>query len=394
QTGKVTAVAVGKATITATAANGTAGKYTVTVEPHTHDFDDDGICKTCGNKKLLMSGGTINNKDILTAYTDWSNSVKEVVIPEGVKGIGKSAFQGNSVLESVTIPDSVTSIGESAFFQCKSLKNVNMGKGVTSIGKSAFSYTALESVTIGDSVEIIEDYAFYPCNNLKNITLPASVKKIGLEFTAFQMPLNQTATVTYKGTLKQWCAVDSMQSFVIFSQSMVLEGENNFDLKIATELKIPDGVTKIGKSAFFGCQKLEKVTIPASVTEIGANAFANCIFLTDVAIPDNVTSIGVNAFYACSFTSMKIPDSVTSIGAYVFDKCNRLKEVTIGNGITEIGEGAFNDCNSLETVTYNGTEKQWKAIKGINDIGLLGRTTVTVSGGKTLTYNSSTKKWE
>lgn len=362
--GTLTAVAEGKANITAEAGDKKATLY-VTVSPHTHDFNDDGICKTCGKKKLVMSGATINNQDILTAYKDWSDSVTEVVIVDGVKGIGKNAFQGGAkALESVTIPDSVTSIGESAFWQCKNLKNVKMGNGVTSIGKSAFSYTALESVTIGDSVEIIGDYAFYPCNNLKSITLPVSVKKIGLEFTAFEMPLNQTATVTYKGTLKQWCAVDSVQSFVVLSQSMVLEGENNLDLKKATELKIPDGVTKIGRSAFFGCQKLESVTIPASVTEIEGSAFGNCILLKDVTIPEGVTSIGARAFSQCNcFVSVTIPDSVTSIGDGAFTTCTRLESVTIGKGVTSIGQGAFSVCDKLQSVTYNGTEKEWKKIK-------------------------------
>lgn len=359
--GTLTAVAEGKANITAEAGDKKATLY-VTVSPHTHDFNDDGICKTCGKKKLVMSGATINNQDILTAYKDWSDSVTEVVIVDGVKGIAKNAFQGNKVLESVTIPDSVTSIGDSAFFQCTGLKTVNMGKGVTSIGQSAFSYTALESVTIGDSVEIIGDYAFYPCNNLKSITLPASVKKIGLAFSAFD--LMHQPTVTYKGTLKQWCAVDSFDSFVALPQSMVLEGENNFDLKTATELKIPDGVTKIGKKAFFGCQKLESVTIPASVTEIGGSAFGNCILLKDVTIPEGVTSIGARAFSQCNcFVSVTIPDSVTSIGDGAFTTCSRLESLAIGKGVTSIGQGSFSVCDKLQTVTYNGTEKEWKAIK-------------------------------
>lgn len=379
QTGKVTAVAVGNATITATSTNGISGKYTLTVNPHAHDFGDGDTCKTCGKKKLVMPGATINNQDILTSYTDRSESVKEVVIVDGVKGIAKSAFQGNYALESVTIPDSVTSIGESAFFQCKSLKNVNMGKGVTSIGKSAFSYTALESVTIGDSVEIIEDYAFYPCDNLKNITLPASVKKIGLAYSAFD--LMKFPNVTYKGTLKQWCAVDSFDSFCVLSTSMVLEGENNFDLKNASELKIPDGVTKIGKSAFLGCQKLENVTIPASVTEIGQEAFGNCILLKDVTIPEGVTSIGVRAFAQCTrFGNVTIPDNVTSIGDGAFTTCTGLESVAIGKGVTTIGQGAFSKCNKLQSVTYNGTEKQWKTIKLGGD--LFGDSSVKTITGK------------
>ncbi len=43
-----------------------------------------------------------------------------------------------------------------------------------------------------------------------------------------------------------------------------------------TEFAIPDSVTKIGNSAFQGCNNLTSVRIPSSVTYIGDFAFVNC----------------------------------------------------------------------------------------------------------------------
>ena len=44
--------------------------------------------------------------------------------------------------------------------------------------------------------------------------------------------------------------------------------------------------------------------------------------VTDVVIPEGVTKIGKWAFYYCSsLTSITIPDSVTEIGEWAFDKC-------------------------------------------------------------------------
>ena len=62
---------------------------------------------------------------------------EHVIIPDGVKTIGKYAF-ANCHVKSVIIPDSVTEISESAFSSCSNLETVIFGKNVESIGDKAF----------------------------------------------------------------------------------------------------------------------------------------------------------------------------------------------------------------------------------------------------------------
>ena len=66
------------------------------------------------------------------------------------------------------------------------------------------------------------------------------------------------------------------------------------------EYEIPNSVTSIGDSAFWGCSSLTSIIIPNSVTRIGGGAFGNCDSLTSVTIPNSVTSIGAYAFSDCS----------------------------------------------------------------------------------------------
>ena len=53
------------------------------------------------------------------------NSIVNVTIKVGTRGIADYAFSGCSSLTSITIPNGVTSIGNSAFEDCSSLNEVN-----------------------------------------------------------------------------------------------------------------------------------------------------------------------------------------------------------------------------------------------------------------------------
>lgn len=116
-------------------------------------------------------------------------------------------------------------------------------------------------------------------------------------------------------------------------------------------VKIPDGVEFIGRSAFYNCSKLTSITIPDSVVRIGGYAFENCYGLTSITIPDSVTSIGYDAFHNCEgLTSVTIGNSVASIGGYAFDSCSALASITIPSGVTSIGDSAFWDCSGLTAI--------------------------------------------
>ena len=184
------------------------------------------------------------------------DSVKKVVIEDGVTSIRNSAFYDCNSLTSITIPNSVTSIGAYAFSNCYYLTNITIPNSVTSIENYAFrSCSSLTSITIPDSVTSIGELAFYSCDSLTSITISNSVTSIGERAFAYCSRL--------------------------------------------TSITIPDSVTSIGEAAFAGCSSLTSITIPDSVTSIGEYAFQSCSSLTSITIPDSVTSIGSYAFYNC-----------------------------------------------------------------------------------------------
>jgi hypothetical protein len=135
---------------------------------------------------------------------------------------------------------------------------------------------------------------------------------------------------------------------VIIPDSVTAIGDTAFYGNDLISVIIPDSVTTIGDRAFQD-NPLISVIIPDSVITIGQSAFYNNTLISSVVIGNSVTTIGNEAFESNALTSVTIPDSVTTIGDLAF-RANDLTSVTIGNSVTTIGASAFRE-NALTSVT-------------------------------------------
>ena len=347
-----------------------------------------GLVETAWAATVVGSGDCGKNGDNVT----WKLTSEGTLTISGTGDMADFEWDGtpwysvSSQVKSVVIKDGVTSIGDCAFGGCISLTSVSIPDGVISIGFAAFeSCSLLTGVTIPNSVTGIGDYAFGYCSSLISVTIPGSVTSIGEAAFA-----GGSTSVNVSRENKNYCSVDGglydKQKTTIFHPGKIQNGA----------FRVPDGVNRIGDSAFFDCTSLTSVIIPKSVTSIGSLAFLGCIRLTNVTIPDGVTSIG-DAAFAGSSTSInvsrenknycsvdgglynkqkttilhpgkiqngtfRIPDGVTSIGDYAFDGYRSLTNVTIPDSVTNICYGAFLDCIKLTDVYYDGTASDWAKI--------------------------------
>ena len=148
--------------------------------------EKSGICGDNLEWKLTDEGVlTITGTGEMQDWNDYSSpwyeneSVKQVIIGDGVTTIGDWAFSYCRALTSITIPNSVTTIGDNAFDYCSSLASITIPNSVTTIGDYAFSYCrALTSVIISNSVTTIGERTFANCYSLTSVTIPSSVTRI------------------------------------------------------------------------------------------------------------------------------------------------------------------------------------------------------------------------
>ena len=126
-------------------------------------------------KKVIITGGQIKEHAFYGCQ-----SLKSIVIQDGVTGIGEGAFGDCSGLRFVTISNSVISIGRSAFWNCTGLTSITIPNSVTNIGDYAFSSCdCLQTAYIGEGVTSIGKGAFWDCKSLRTVTIPNSVINIG-----------------------------------------------------------------------------------------------------------------------------------------------------------------------------------------------------------------------
>ena len=332
-------------------------------------------------------------------YAPWYSqreSIKNVVIENGVTNISYYAFYDCNVLTSVTIPNSVTSIEDYAFNECSALTSITIPNSVTYIGCGAFynccsltsiaipntvihiqpetfsGCTSLTSIDIPNSIQGIGRESFCGCRSLKSIILPNSV--ISIDSRAFSGCHNlSSVTIPNSVAYIENNGDDLFEGCYILAENFINNSSFDFSIQLvdieqedgllvkgnevvncrtwATSVVIPNNVTSIGDSAFYECKNLFSVVIPNSVISIGNSAFAHCEKLASVTIPNGVTSIGNNTFYDCGqLVYATIPNGITKIGDYAFYSCGKLASITIPNSVKTIGKYAFAVCDNLSSI--------------------------------------------
>ena len=235
-----------------------------------------------GEKPNITS---VMNEDLSTKRTE--EELKEAFVDEwGVKYSkdGRKLLKAPQELKGCySIKEGIRIICDRAFDWCCSLSNIVIPDSVASIGKEAFPY----------------------CISLESISIPKSV-----------ICLNDNPFVDWDGKLECLSPDFIYEDDILFNKdkSRIISFRNQ-NIK---SYVIPNSVTSIGDSAFWGCRSLSDIVIPSSVTSIGDCAFWDCSSLSDIIIPSSVTSIGDSAFEDCNFQNDIVQELFSRFGNRIF----------------------------------------------------------------------------
>lgn len=179
--------------------------------------------------------------------------------------------------ESNTNAFEFTDLGDSYSIKLKNIiypkiiviPETHNGKPITAIqpADNPLNINTLEKLVLSKNLEIIGYKAFNSCQNLTEIIIFEGSNLKTIDAQAFTSCSNLAKIVIPK------------------TSKLETIGTSAFAQTAIKEISIPEGVTVIGETAFYGCKSLTTVSLPSSLTIIDKRAFGNCSALSTVNYP-------------------------------------------------------------------------------------------------------------
>jgi len=353
--------------------------------------------------------------------TGYSGPGGNIIVPSvlggnPVRALGESLFRNLGSISGVVIPQGVKILGPRVFYGCVNLASVNLPAGLESIGDEVFqTCRSLSTVSIPSSVNSIGSNTFYDCPGLKAIEVESGnadfKSQNGVLYNrdvtrliacpgGFDGTLTIPATVTelanysfaYCHKLTELVISDSVQSvnYWVFRSCTAL-----------SRVTLPKNIVYLGSQAFQGCTALKEViispenqnytvheklvytrdmsvlvfcpagltgdiSIPQSVSRLDVGAFQYCMGITGVTLSDNLGAIPDIAFYSCvNLEKIRLPETVKTIGYAAFHSCHKFQTFRVPAAVTAIGTNAFYDCQTLDGVSVDAGNQNYRDVNGV-----------------------------
>jgi len=323
--------------------------------------------------------------DELPAVALGGLGVTRVVLPQGLKAIGKCSLAGCDRLTTITLPPALESVGDYAFAGCVSLTQVELPASVTTVGNGAFMRcTALTTLTVASSSQLTQvgDMALMDCPALQTVALGSALQSMGARVLAGsglrELNLAENRNLT---TIGDWAMVQTPVEQAVLPGSLTTLGEGAFlyDTELTSiklggklqtlndytlagtaltgELSLP-AIKQMGDYALYNASSLSSVILPATITWLGDSAMAGMTGMTAITTrATSVPELGQDVWAGVHQPSVLL--TVPTLSYRLYSEADQwknfmLKNVGVLGDVNADGEVNLADINTLIDIILNG----------------------------------------
>ena len=383
-----------------------------------YDFSNTPIANLQKVENVIISDNFADSGEYITSIGNnlfrGATNLETVYLSNEITKIGDDAFNGckslkyfryggeNDTTETLVLPSKLETIGNWAFYECSSavIRDLVIGSNTKTIGEGAFAgCSEITSVVIPETVTKIEPKVFRGCKKLETADIRAKVadNKMGAGLFYNCEALEELTVPTFNSFYYYRIWIDGSISEGQTFAELFYNCENKYDTQIPSALKkvtvlngteipdnyfsgfkhietyaLPEGITYIGKNAFYSNASLSKIIcndktkdlsfseMIKDVENIGEGAFSSGdqigsnLEIGELVFGNKLKSIGGSAFSKCNkITRVEIPENVTKIEPLAFSYCGKIETAVIKANVTDnkMGAGLFYGCNSLKELT-------------------------------------------
>ncbi len=291
-----------------------------------------------------------------------NNTLKKLIIDEGIEIIGENSFKDCKNLSEIKLPSTLTGsdspIGNNAFNNCPITTIVSgIGEDLKPISSTVFSSGISPTIYVPNQ-SLIDNYYTKTLGWSDFTKYIAGTKDIWIDGgLTYEYATDTNTAILTKVTID---ALDVNNKILIpgtisinNEEYLVTEIRKNVlkyftDKSQIKEVEVKENIKKIGADAFKDCKNLVDVQLPSSLETISDNAFSGCSSLKTIDL-SHLKTIGASAFSGTKLTDLRL-DSVETIGSGAFQNISSLKKVWLSSKLTSVGENAFAGCNALSHV--------------------------------------------
>lgn len=247
-------------------------------------------------------------------------------------------------------------------------RRVKVRKGVEVIAREAFDSTRVTHITLPNTIKLLEPNALLRAHYLESINLPDSIIKIdrvafhfcggfgkGLKKIVLPKHLHYLGENAFYGCEK--LEKLTIRGDFMWEHSWLESNPFYYTKNLAfikntnPNFKVEEGMlmSADGKILFRCVNENKKVVVKNGIETIAQGAFYGRNRMEEIVLPVSIKIICKEAFRGChSIDNVILPEGVESVGVESFSFCWNLKSMTLPSTLKEIAYNAFEHSDHLQ----------------------------------------------